>query len=313
MKRIIKIIAALLALSPAVLAQTTPVTPTLSNGQISVNVTDSSGGSHKVAFPVTAVTTLSVGSGTDNYTPPVVVTPPPPPPSGAPSIPSTATAVDLVSQGKWKAGEHDAGTPGTATGSNNYPVTNVLFDASGKSINARGFSMAYTGAGGYRWANSWANDTSSTHFVLDAQNVQSPDWTHTADLELDTNAVLANGKTAILGTQCASQEKTWDITLSDSTGAWHWSKTNVPCDPLTWAPNTPHHIRIFGTISSVGISTYIGVEFDGVYSAFTNGTGSTADSLGWSKGTLLNNLQIDGYGKSGSATVYVGSLKIYRW
>jgi hypothetical protein len=299
----INIFAALLMLGTAAIAQTTPVTPVISNGNVQVTVGDSSGGSHSVKFPITAVTTLSVGVGTDSYTPPVAVEPPP---SGAPAIPANATTVSLITGGKWKAPEHDAGTPGTGSGSNNYPVTGIFSD------DARAFSMVYSGAGGVRWANSFANDVKSTHFVLDI-NVLSPDFTHVADLEMDTNAVLSNGKTAILGTQCASQEGTWDITFSDSTGAWHWSKTNVPCNPLTWAPNTPHHIRIFGIITATGISTYQGVEFDGVYSAFTNGTGSTADPLGWSKGTLLTNLQIDGYKASGSATVYADKFNIIRW
>lgn len=282
---------------------TTPVTPTVANGAIQLQVTDSSGSIHFVSVPYTVV--FSVGTGTDTYTPPVVVVPPPPP-AGAPAIPSSATAVSLITQGTWKACEHDAGTPGTGQCSNNYPVTGIFADS------ARGFSMSYTGAGGVRWANSFANDTTSTNFVLDAR-VQSPNWGDVADLELDTNQVKADGKTTILGTQCASQEKTWDITLTGANGAWHWVKTNVPCNPLTWTPNVPHHIRIFGTISAQDISTYTGVEFDGVYSAFDGATGSTADALGWGKGTVLDNVQIDGYGASGSATVYMDKLTVYRW
>lgn len=293
-----------LAALPFAAGQSASVTPIVTSGVITVPFVDPAGASHVVTIPYAL--TLQAPSASVTYTAPPVVVPPPPPANAAPAIPSSATAVSLITQGTWKPCEHDAGTPGTGACSDNYPVTGIFTDS------ARGFSMSYTGAGGVRWANSFANDTMSTNFVLDAQ-VQSPDWTHVADLELDTNQVKADGKTAILGTQCASQEKTWDITLSGTGGAWHWVKTNVPCNPLTWTPNVPHHIRIFGTISAQDISTYIGVEFDGVYAAFSGATGSTADALGWGKGTVLDNVQIDGFGASGSATVYMDKLTIYRW
>jgi hypothetical protein len=173
--------------------------------------------------------------------------------------------------------------------------------------------MAYTGAGGVRWAISFAKDAAATNFVYDT-DVLSPDWTHVAALELDTNQVKANGKTDILGTQCSSYSKTWEVTLiNPSTGHWHWVPTNVACNPLKWAPGVTHHIRIFGTIDASDISTYTGVELDGVYSAFSGATGSTAEALGWGVGTVLTNLQIDGLGQSGSATVYADKLTIYRW
>lgn len=286
--------------APICIAQT--ATSTLSGNTVITTVTDAAGDVYTVTTPLTVtqsiqVTTPSLG---------VVMAPPPtPPPPTAPTIPATAKSVSLISQGTWKAPVHDAGTPGTASGTNNYPVVGPL------SNSDREFSMTYTAAGGVRWANSWANDTTATNFVLDAM-VESPDWTHAADLELDTNAVLANGSTAILGTQCASQQKTWDITLL-SGGSWHWVATNVPCNPLTWTPNLPHHIRIFGTISSTGMSVYEGVEFDDAYTPFANASGNTADALGWSKGTLLENLQIDGLGASGSATVYLDRFTLYRW
>jgi hypothetical protein len=281
-------------------AQTTSTTvaPTFSNGVAEYTFPDGNGGTFVVEIPAP--------SAVISHIIPVVVPPPPPVGPVAPTIPSTATAVSLITSGTWKACEHDAGTPGTGTCSNNYPVTGIFADS------ARGFSMSYTGAGGVRWANSFANDTKATNFVLDAM-VQSPDWTHVADLELDTNQVKADGKTTILGTQCASQEGAWDVTFTGTNGAWHWSSTGVKCDPRNWTPNTPHHIRIFGTISASDVSTYLGVEFDGVYTPFSGETGNTADALGWGKGVVLDNVQIDGFGASGSATVYMDRLTIFRW
>jgi hypothetical protein len=172
--------------------------------------------------------------------------------------------------------------------------------------------MNYTGAGGVRWADSFANDTAATNYVLDTA-VMSPDWTHVADLELDTNQVKADGKTTILGTQCASQEKAWDVTFTNTSGSWHWVSTGVPCNPETWTPNVLHHIRIFGTISSADVSTYLGVEFDGVYTPFNGQTGNTGDALSWGKGVNLTNVQMDGLGSSGSATIYMDTLTETRW
>lgn len=312
MKYILAILAfAVLCLPAFPQTASTTISPTT----ITTVVKDAVGNVYTVTTPY--ILAIQPGSTSLVVTPVVVAPPPPPPPpvNGAPTIPPTcgagvvgpcATAVNLLT-GTWKAGEHDAGTPGTATGSNNYPVTGVLSDA------ARDFSMAYTGAGGYRWAISFAKDAAATNFVLDAQ-VRSPDMTHVANLELDTNQVKSNGKTAILGTQCSSYSKTWEVTLINaSTGSWHWVSTNVACNPLTWTPNVLHHIRIFGTISSTGISTYEGVELDGAYSAFSGATGQTEDALGWAAGSVLTNVQIDGLGASGSATVYADKLTIYRW
>jgi hypothetical protein len=299
---------ALLTLSLPLAAQTA-VTPTIANNQVSVTVQDSNGGTHVIGFPVTATTTLSVGPGTDTYTGPAVVVAPPPPPvpvNAAPTIPKNAISVDLINpKTAWK-NTKDAGTPGTATFSNNYPVSGIFAN------DARAFSIAYTGAGGVRFSNSFAKDTTATHYVYDTV-VLSPDWTHTANLELDLNVVRANGKTSILGTQCSSYSKTWEVTFLTSTGKWHWVPTNVACSPLTWTPNVPHRIRIFGTITLAGTSTYTGVELDGAYKAFTGTTGNTADALGWSVGGLITNFQIDGKGTSGSAIIYSNKLTMIRW
>lgn len=293
----LKTLLGLCLFAPICFAQT--ATSVLSGNTVITTVTTAAGDVYTVTTPLTQsvqIATPSLG---------VVMAPPPVTTPTAPVIPATAKSVSLITSGTWKAPVHDAGTPGTASGTNSYPVVGPL------SNSDREFAMTYTAGGGVRWANTWANDTTSTNFVLDAM-VESPDWTHAADLELDTNAVLANGSTAILGTECASQSKTWQYTLF-SNGAWHWVASKLPCSPLTWAPGVPHHIRIFGTISSTGMSVYEGVEFDDAYTPFVNASGNTADALGWSKGTLLENVQIDGLGASGAATVYMDKLTLYRW
>jgi hypothetical protein len=51
---------------------------------------------------------------------------------------------------------------------------------------------------------------------------------------------------------------------------------------------------------------------DGAYSGFSGASGQTEDALGWATGTVLTNVQMDGLGASGSASVYADKLTIYR-
>ena len=60
-----------------------------------------------------------------------------------------------------------------------------------------------------------------------------------------------------------------------------------------------------------GVVTYKSVRLDGVNSAL-NATVPSAFALGWSP-TLLTNFQVDGIGASGSSTVYLDNLTLYRW
>lgn len=294
-------------LAPICFAQS--ATTTYNGTDVVTVVTDAAANTYTVTTPFS----VSVGSPVLVFNPAPVIIPPPPPPSGAPAIPANAIAVDLINPvTAWK-NTKDAGTPGTATFTNTYPVGNVFFDDAGKSINARAFWIAYQNAAGVRFSNSFAKDTVATHFVYDT-TVLTPDASHLANLELDINQVKANGMTAILGTQCSSYSKTWEVTLINaSTGKWHWVPSNISCNPLTWTPNVPHHVRIFGTIDATGVSTYQGVELDGTYAAFTNATGMTARALGWSVGSVLPNFQVGGLGASGSATIYADRLTIIRW
>jgi hypothetical protein len=56
------------------------------------------------------------------------------------------------------------------------------------------------------------------------------------------------------------------------------------------------------------------VNFDNTHSVFSNTTNPASESLGWAKGTLLTNVQIDGLSKgSGSVTLYVHKMTFYHW
>ena len=221
------------------------------------------------------------------------------------SIPSYAVASnDLDIAGNWQY-EHDAGTPGTSQGSTTYPATTPLYD------DAREFYMTYSSRGGERWHLSFGNDTVSTHFILDTYvYVANPD--QLANLELDLNQVLSTGKTVIFGTQCSTYSGTWEWTYYSS--GFHWHSSNIPCNPRTWAANTWHHIQVAFHRDSSGYVTHDWVNFDGKQTNFSGASASSGQYLGWAKGSLTTNVQMDGYNKtSGSVTSYLHKTTFYRW
>jgi hypothetical protein len=224
---------------------------------------------------------------------------------GSGSIPSNAVAsADLDTSRNW-AYEHDAGTPGSSHGSTAFPATTPLYD------DAREFYMTYSGHGGERWHNSFANDPASTHFVLDTYvYVANPD--QLANLELDLNQVMSDGKTVIFGTQCSSYSHTWEWTYYS--GGWHWHSSNISCDTKTWAAHTWHHIQIGFHRDSNGTVTHDWVTFDGTHSTFSGATSLSAKDLGWAHGSLVMNVQMDGASTgSSSVTAYFHKMTFYRW
>ena len=222
------------------------------------------------------------------------------------SIPSYAVAsADLDAASNWQ-GEHDSGTPGSSKGSTVFPAITPVYD------DAREFYMTYSGRGGERWHNSFRNDSTSTHFALDTYvYVVNPD--QLANLELDLNQVMSNGQTVIFGTQCSTYSGTWEWTYY-ANGGFHWHASNVPCKTINWTKNTWHHIQIGFHRDNSGYVTHDWVEFDGVRSAFTGASASSAKALGWAKGSQILNIQMDGYSKSsGSIKAYFHKTTFYEW
>jgi hypothetical protein len=220
------------------------------------------------------------------------------------SIPASAIGSANL-DGKGWAFEQDAGVPGSARGSTVYPASTPSYD------DARKFYMTYSKHGGVRWHVSFAKDASATHFVYDTY-VYMVDPAQVANLELDMNQVMSNGKTVIFGTQCSSYTKTWEYTYVS--GGAHWKSSNIACNPKNWAANTWHHVQIASHRNSNGDVTYDWVNVDGTHSVFKNATGYSAESLGWAKGDLLINFQMDGANAgSGSITAFIHKMTIFRW
>ena len=216
---------------------------------------------------------------------------------------------NLVSASNWK-GEHDLGTPGSASGSTRYPV------AMAGVSNTRNFSVDYAARGGERYSISFGHDALATHFVYDA-SVYIEDPTQIANLEMDMNQVTANGQTVIYGTQCSGYSKTWEYTTGTVTnGQSHprWVSSNLACDPSTWEANTWHHVQIASSRNSSGVVSYDWVNLDGVNGTFKNAVGPSSFGLGWPAGDLLLNFQLDGASKAnGTIVAYLEEMTIYRW
>lgn len=220
------------------------------------------------------------------------------------SIPSYAVAsADLDTLGNWTS-EHDSGTPGSSHGSTVYPATTPVYD------DAREFYMSYSNRGGERWHISFARDANATHFVMDTYvYVVNPD--QLANLELDLNQVMPNGKTVVIGTQCSVYSKSWEWAYYSN--GYHWHSSNIPCNPTTWSAKTWHHIQLGFHRDGNGVVTHDWVNFDGKQSTFSGAVSQSSSAMGWASATLLMNVQPDGYSSSGSLTLYMHKLNYYRW
>jgi hypothetical protein len=224
-------------------------------------------------------------------------------------IPSDAISVSsLQTLGNWVA-QNDGASAGSSSGSMS------VISAPSLSGDARKFTSNYTDYGDQRFDVLFGDDTSSTNFFYDAWIYLPSPSTSIANLELDMNQVMSNGQTVIFGFQCDGWSGTWDYTANNGTPTAPidaWLHTKAPCNPRQWSTNTWHHVQISYSRDDSGNVTYQSVWFDGAQSVL-NVTAPSAFALGWAP-TLLTNLQVDGFlAASGTATVYVDNLTIYRW
>jgi hypothetical protein len=212
----------------------------------------------------------------------------------APTIPTTAHSWRWLEQvTTWQA-THDAATPGTAQGSSAFDTTKV----------ARNFNFTYTQNAGMRYSLVVAVESTLENHCYDLM-VQFDDPTQILNMELDLNQVLTDGRTCIMDCQCASHSGTWEY--------HNWKPSNIKGNPQTWGTGW-HHIRIFWHRSADGNLTYWdGVEFDGVYTAFTVPPALTSKALGWGAGRNVMNFQIEGAKGSGSVSANAKNITMWSW
>lgn len=254
---------------------------------------------------------LALSFGASAQTP--AAAPQPPLPNTAPSdfaggrIPQTAIpSLGLETSGAWQW-VHDEQTKGSAKGQSSYPI----YPDGRNGLPGRQFVTWYTGTGGERYHLTFGRDAAATHFVYEA-NVYLVEPEQVANVEMDMNQVMSDGRTVIFGVQCSAHSKTWEYTYVNRSGT-HWRPSNISCNPKTWGTKKWHKVQIASHRDDGGNVTYDWVGFDGTYTDFQNATVYSAENLNWTPGELLLNFQIDGAYKSGVMDAYLNNLAVYRW
>jgi hypothetical protein len=229
------------------------------------------------------------------------------PPAG-PVVPPNAIKVSsLQALSDWTAVNDTAGT-GTSSG------TMSMVSSPSLSGNARKFATSFSNSGDELYFVSFGDDTVSTSFLYDGWVYLASPSSDIANLEMDMNQVMANGQTVIFGFQCDGYSGTWDYTANEGTPenpSDRWLHSNAACKVSNWAANTWHHVQITYSRDNAGNVTYQAVWLDGAEQQL-NVTVPSAFALGWAP-TLLTNFEVDGLGASGSSTVYLDNLTVYRW
>lgn len=223
----------------------------------------------------------------------------------APNIPANAIRVSsLQTLGNWQAAD-DSGAIGTAQGTMNLVASPAY---GGEALE---FLTSSTNYGDERYSVVFGDDTTSSNFVWDGW-VYLTETTTIANLEMDLNQVMDNGQTVIYGFQCDGYSGKWDYTENAGTPENpydEWVYSSAPCDVSNWTTKKWHHVQIASSRDDSGNVTYQSVWFDGVQSEI-NATVPSAFALGWSP-VLLTNFEV--VGASGSSTVYLDDLTVYRW
>jgi hypothetical protein len=158
------------------------------------------------------------------------------------------------------------------------------------------------------------DNTAVTNFLYDGWVYVAQPSNGIANVELDMNQVMSNGQTVIFGIQCDYYSGTWDYTANEGTPQAYsdqWLHSLIPCNPRNWTTNTWHHVQITYSRDENGGVTYQSVWFDGVEGDFS-ATVSSAFALGWAP-VLLTNFEVDGYGATGSSTLYLDKLTVSAW
>lgn len=223
-------------------------------------------------------------------------------------VPSSSVSVsNLETMSNWSA-QHDGGTSGWASGKM------YLVGSPSHSGVSRKFVTSYSHYGGERYSVLFGDDRTSTHFMWDGWIYLTSSSSHINNLEMDLNQTMTNGNTVIFGIQCNSPAGTWDYTENLGSAKYpkgHWAHSGAYCNLHHWGTDRWHHVQMEYSRSSTGYVTYQYVWLDGTRHTL-NKTVFAARSMGWGSHLSIN-FQIDGNSSSGTDTVYLDSLTLYRW
>lgn len=200
----------------------------------------------------------------------------------------------------------------SSVGSSNGSM--LLVSSPSLSGAARRFNTQFTNYGSELYYKAFSSNTSVSNFLYDGWVYIGGSSSGISNIEMDMNQVMANGQTVIYGVQCDTWSSTWDYTENAGTPqnpVDHWLNSNQYCNARQWGTDSWHHVQISYSRDQYGTVTYKSVWLDGVEEDI-NVTVPSAFALGWDS-VLLTNFQIDGYGSSGSSTVYLDNLNVYAW
>jgi hypothetical protein len=265
---------------------TTPAT-----GTISVQIPNADGS-------ITDLTASLANCLVTTVPPPVIV--PPPPVTGEPVIPATAVVVDMLPFAF--ACNHDAGTPGSATGTSTYPVA-----APDGTPNCRQFQFTLTAHAGFIYHGNALKDASAYNTFCYETEEYYPDASNLDRIERDLEQVAADGSYVDMATQLNGSALCLDYTANSS-----WQHTTVKANPTAIAPGWYKMKRYFKNLGG-GMVSYTGSSDNGAYSPLDI-TVKSQPSKKW--GAKILNVQYQFGGKSSGSvqsTVYARVFRIHCW
>jgi hypothetical protein len=228
------------------------------------------------------------------------------PESIIPSIADKVSSIEALSG--WQA-THDTGGPGTSSGSMTIVSSPSLYGST------RRFVTGFTNNGDERYSIVFADDANAKNFFYDTWIYLTSSSSMIANIEFDTNQVMSNGQTVLMGFQCDGYSGNWAYTVNQGTASNvkpHWvSKSGTTCNPRNWSQNKWHHVQASFTRDGAGYITYKSIWLDGVESKLNVVAYGCAD-LSWDP-VINTQFQIDGLGSSGTVTAYLDNLTISAW
>lgn len=229
--------------------------------------------------------------------------------AGSSEVPSDAKTVSQIQAlSGWHA-THDSGGSGSSSGSTSVVSSPSLYGST------RAFETKFSSNGDERYSVSFADDVDSQNFFYDAWVYLTSSSSKIGNIEMDVNQVMADGKTVLVGIQCDGYTGQWAYTVNTGSASnvkpkWY-SKSGTSCNPRSWSQNQWHHVQYSFSRDDSGNITYKSVWLDGKETSL-NATAFGAADLGWGP-TINTQFQVDGFGGSGTTTVYVDNLTISRW
>jgi hypothetical protein len=224
------------------------------------------------------------------------------------AVPVDALAFKQVQAGSGWHADYDTATSGSASG------WMTLTNSPSITGSSREFASTFTNSAGERYYTTFGANTAVSNFLYDGWVYIGGSSSGISNIELDMNQVMSNGQTVIYGIQCDGWSSTWDYT-ENAGNPWQpsdqWVHSNRYCNPRTWGVNSWHHVQISYSRDQYGAVTYKAIWMDGVEEDVYV-TVPSSFALGWGS-VLLTNFQVDGYGASGSSTVYLDNLTVYAW